>query len=256
MPVIVESLSATQFAWSVLRRGDYRPPKPVAGDRCWLCGGATGGDGWPLTALPDTFANHNLARVQHSPCICDACMALGSKPPWEAYVADHPEMGLKTGHAVSWRFYSHLFWAGGHRCPTRPEWRVILVEPPDPPFVAAITTSGQKHLLFRASIAQSAERFPVQFEERALVIRSGVIVDAISAVEGILAAGARRDEIAEGAYASDTWRRVGIAPLRRAEAAAAVLRRTAPDEWALAIHVARGRVRPQSEKEAPRDLGL
>ena len=194
-------MTASQFAARIVGFDKYPPPIAATGDRCWLCGGFTNGVGWRREDwIKPTFTNHNEACCLDSDAICQACVAMSSKEPWEQYVAAHPEMGLKTGHAMSWRFYSHVFSHVGHRCPTKPEWRMLLVEPPEPPFLCVISTSGQKHLIFRARVSHSRDRYWLRFEDQLLYVDRRSIAQRIALVEQALAAGMVRVEIESGQY--------------------------------------------------------
>jgi hypothetical protein len=218
-------MTPTAFAWSVLDMGDYHPPVPRRGERygpdgqCWLCGGPTGGVGWHFAdAIPPTYTNHTLAACPTSRTVCQPCAAMGSKDTWEAYGRAHPEMGLKTGHAMSWRCYSQLFAAPHHHeCPTRARWREILLDPPAPPFLAVIAESGQKHLIFRASIAHSRDLFPVQFEERLIWLDLDSFRPCLAAFEALYNLGFSKDSILAGQYHHGQMLKVGLATWRKAE---------------------------------------
>ena len=223
-------MTGSQFAWGCLggERCDpangFAPPDP-----CWLCGGETLGIGWIREEwLPPTFTNHNLSAMLSSRAVCQACVALSSKSTWDAYVAAHPEKGLKTGYAMSWRFYSHVFVAGAHDCPTRSRWREWLLAPPAPPFLFCVATSGQKHLLFRCRVADSRDVFPVQFEEARLIVRRAEFADCLADFERGLAAGLRRNDLLTGTYNTRYALNAGLARWRSIECAIAKWRRSSP----------------------------
>jgi len=234
--------SATDFAWSVV--GGY-PLTPESGllasdARCWLCGGDTHGQGWPLReAVKPTFTNHNRARCNTSNAVCQPCVAMSSKATWERYVADHPEMGLKTGHAMSWRFYSHLFYAEYHECPDRERHRAILLDPPPPPFLHVIATSGQKHIIFRAQVAHDREFFPVQFEEETVYIQRAAFAHLLADFEAGLAAGISRDDLLTGRYHPATAKRLSVSDWRAIESRVSLWRSMRPQWLRIAHHVAR-----------------
>lgn len=244
-------MSATQFAMGCLGLDPTSPdlwappvptrprtPRYAPGDRCWLCGGLTYGVGWWRHALPDTFTNHNLAAVTSSETVCQACMFCASKETWEAYVAAHPDRGLKCGHAMSWRFYSHVFAAGLHDCPTRERWRAWLLEPPVPPFLFVVATSGQKHLLFRGRVAYDRARFPVQVEEAVVWVERDVLAAVLADVEALYALGFAKDAIVSGRYHHGQLMKVGLAAWQPLDRAMQAWRRRVPDLVQLAAHVA------------------
>lgn len=239
-------MTATHFAWGILGLGDYLPPEPRRGerfgpdDRCWLCGGPTSGVGWPWQlAVAETFTNHTLAACPTSQTICQPCAAFASKATWERYAAERPELGLKTGHAMSWRCYSHLFVAPEHHeCPTRARWRELLLDPPEPPFLAIVAESGQKHLIFRGRIARSRDVFPVQFEERSIWLQRAVFADCLIALERLYTLGFSKDSILSGRYHQGQMHAVGLRTWRQAEEALAPYRHTHPLLLALVGFVA------------------
>lgn len=247
-------LPSTHFAWQILGVGDYPPPQPKHGerfgpdDRCWLCGAPTSGVGWPRElAISDKFTNHTLAVYPTSTTICQPCAAFASKEVWERYVTEHPEMGLKTGHAMSWRCYSHLFAAPDyHECPTRARWREILLEPPEPPFLAIVAESGQKHLLFRGRIANDRDIFPVQFEERSMWLNRLQFKACVAAFERLYSLGFSKDSILTGRYFPAQMFVVGTRAWRQAEEQLAPYRREQPALLALVHFVAQ---KSEEEKE-------
>ena len=244
----------TTFFYGVHGAPAYVPPAPRRGQRfgastaCWLCGGPTAGVGWPrVTALPDTFTNHNLAASPASDAICQACMFCQSKATWETYVDAHPAMGLKKGHAMSWRFYSHAAWGTmHHECPQRARWRALLLDPPAAPFLYVIAVSGQKHLIFRGTVASDRDRFPVLLEETTVWVDRARWRACLDAVETLYALGFAKEGILTGRYHQATMRTVGLARWRAAERALAPWRRR-PRDLDLALHVAQ---RPAREAAA------
>ena len=244
--------SPTRFAWQCLGDAPFPPAGDFApDDPCWLCGGPTEGVGWWREKwLTPTFTNHNLAAVLSSRAICQPCVAMASKTTWETYVAAHPEKGLKTGHAMSWRFYSHVFAAGLHDCPTRERWRQWLLEPPEPPFLFCVSTSGQKHLLFRCRIAGSRELYPVQFEDDLVMVRRDRFAGCLADVEDGLAAGLRRDDILTGRYNSRQALNAGLARWRDLEYRLDRWRRMEPGMLRLAHRFA-NKIEKTEEEEKP-----
>lgn len=215
----------THFAWSavapMIGYTGFPPPREYGKDElCWLCGGSTGGVGWPWNdAIKPTFTNHNRAAVLTSQTICQPCAAMQSKETWEAYVAARPNLSLKTGHAVSWRCYSHAFMERGHEVPMRTQWRDWLLDPPQPPFLFAISTSGQKHTIFRGRVAMDRELFPVQLEEELLWVHRQWLAQATEAVEALYRQGVSKQAIASGEYPHAKAKQIGLRRLRQLDEA-------------------------------------
>ncbi len=214
------ALLPTHFAHAVIGAPPWPPPVAGPDAVCWLCGGPTHGAGWRWAdAVQPTFTNHTLARAPASQTLCQPCAYFASGDAYRQYAAAHPERGLKTGHATGWRSYSHLFSRDGHETPTRPRWRAVLLAPPDPPFLACISTSGQKHTIFKGRVSTSAAQCWVLLEEELLLVDTAAVRRVLATVEALLALGFRRDDIARGTYNPAQIHRAGLAnwePLERA----------------------------------------
>ena len=147
---------------------------------CWLCGGETAGRGVPTRkAIKPTFTDHPHARNQGSRSICSGC----------AFCLSAREL----------RNYSILV-TGDRLChPTRAEWREVLTNPPEPPFVMCLAVSGQKHLTFKAPVNLERERFTVLLEERPIYVipaRFGSLIEVVEALYIYFS----KDEISSGSY--------------------------------------------------------
>lgn len=236
----------TQFCWEILRLGDFPPPVPRKGSPygpdavCWLCGGPTHGAGWHWRdAIAETFTNPNLAAVPQSTTVCQACAAFASKQSWEHYVRLYPDRSLKTGHAMGWRNYSHVFARPNiHACPFRGGWKPWLLNPPDPPFLFAVSTSGQKHTIFRAAISYSRDHYAVQFEETRILVDRAAFAECLDAFETLYQAGFSKAEIVTGRYLSHKILRAGLLTWRAWEDTFAPWRRQHPRYVELAAFVA------------------
>lgn len=245
--------TGSAFTARVLGLLPWEPPTPKRGPRfgtsqdCWLCGGPTGGVGWPkATAIAPTFTNHNLAAAPWSDAVCQACVATSSGETWKTYTQAHPEMGLKAVHPLSWRSYSHVIWAGGHECPTKATVKQRLLDPPPPPFLFVVALSGQKHLLFRAHVATDRDRFPVQLEEEWVLVDRLRLATCLADFERLLALGCRRDAIFSSHYSAYEMMAAGVATWRDAEVVWAPWRRE-PGYARLAHLAARP---PEAEEQA------
>ena len=243
MAMVHETVGSRYLA-EVLGLLPWEPPVPKRGERfgraaaCWLCGGDTGGVGWPkAVAIAPTFTNHNLAAVPASDAVCQACVATSSGETWKAYVAGHPEHNLKCVHPLSWRTYSHAASGAGVEHPVRSRWRALLLEPPGPPFLFVVCRSGQKQLLFRALVAGDRDLYPVQFEDERLWVERGAFAACLGAVEAALAAGWSREEVGTG-RGNPGRRPADLRAWRAAGQDAARWRLGEPGLLRLALHVA------------------
>lgn len=153
---------------------------PVPDARCWLCGGETGGLGIPAAGLiRPTFTNRDSARRPESRSLCAGC----------AFCLSHPSL----------RSRSILAHARGLAHPSRAEAREALLLPPEPPFVFCVAVSGKKHLHFRARVAWSRDRYPVQFEDLAVEVDREVLACILSDVDLLLRAFGK-EEVRTGRY--------------------------------------------------------
>jgi CRISPR type IV-associated protein Csf1 len=184
---------------------DYADPQleAVPDPACWLCGGEiTGGQGLPTKkAIRPTFTDHPYARGQGSGSVCAGCAFCLSARTLRNYSI------LATG-------------AGLLQHPSRAEWREILCNPPEPPFVMCLAVSGQKHLSFKAPVNLDRDHFTALLEEREIFVMPDRIAQALVAVEALYAY-FTKDEIATGRYSQHRIRECDIARWERLEAGVA-----------------------------------
>lgn len=180
---------------------DYADPdlEAVPDPACWLCGGEiTGGQGLPTKkAIRPTFTDHPHARGQGSSSVCAGCAFCLSARTLRNYSI------LATG-------------AGILQHPARAEWRDALCNPPEPPFVACLAVSGQKHLFFKAPVNLDRDHFTVLLEEREIFVMPDRIKQAIEVVEALYAH-FTKNEIATGRYGQHRIRECGLSRWERLE---------------------------------------
>lgn len=246
--------SPTQFAWACCSGGDYPPPEPKKGERygpdsqCALCGGATDGVGWPRKlGLPDTFTEIPRLAAPASQTLCQACTATLRTEGWAHYVAQHPERGFtdtfparegKRPRAINWLHSCHLFASGHHECPDRARWRELLLHPPEPPFLAIITLSGKKPLLFKSRIAMSQTQFPVQMEDQSVWVIPVQLKAALEAFMALYLMGCSKDAILTGHYPAVALITASTARWYLVEQTARYWRRGNPSLWILCHYLA------------------
>lgn len=216
--------TVTQFAAAALGISSYPPPEPKRGARygsarrCWLCGGETAGEGWPQAlAIAPTFTQHNTAKCCDSDAVCQPCAAVTRAESFQAIVTTRA-LPIKTWTQCGWHSYSHFIRETGHyEAPVPSRVREILTAPPPGRWLLCLNTSGQKHTIFRATVASDRDCFPVQIDEDTLWVRHGAFLACLADFERLAALGAGRDEIATGDYHPETARRAGLAAWRQAE---------------------------------------
>ena len=187
---------------------------PVADSVCWLCGEATDGRGQPTrTAIKPTFTNIDLAKAPSSGSLCAPCaFCLGN---------------------ASLRQYPTVATTEGIRHPSRAQLKGVLLEPPDPPFLIAIPTSGHKHLVIRTPVAWARDDYPVALEEVLLTVERPRLRAMVETVE-ILRTAFTLDEVRSGHY-QHGLRGLSLRDFEAAEADAAAWR--GHRLFSLALHV-------------------
>jgi len=198
-------MTPTQFIRQVaLKTGKAKAPRKIIEYRdfeyedvedeyCWLCGGKTEGKGRPIKkAIKGTFLDQPYARKKDSKSICKGC----------AFCLDSKNSSLRN--------YSILATEKGLQHPGRNEWRQILFNPPDPPFLAILSVSGQKHLHFKGGIAQDTNYYPILLEEMSVVIDKKKLSHITWLVEVLYSNGFSKTEIQEGKYKQHRIMEFGI----------------------------------------------
>jgi len=156
----------------------------VSDTTCWLCGGSTNGQGRPVGQVVNaySFTDTPRARGLQSASVCGGCVLM---------FAYHRPL----------RNFSVLADRTGLRHPARSEWRTILQEPPEPPFIACLAVSGQKYLVFKAAVNWNRERFEVLLEETPITVEPGRLAVDLPKVDALYRY-FTKDEIRTGRYSS------------------------------------------------------
>lgn len=195
---------------------EYEPIErgPLEGD-CWLCG-AKNVTGYPRSkVIKPTFTDSNLARSPWSEVVCDACTwALSYR---------------------SLRSYSILATSAELIHPTRQELRDVLIDPPAPPFLIAVSQTGQKWLHLKSQVNYSRDAFKVRFEDLTVRVEPGNFASVLEFMERMLAVFSK-SEIATGEYAVHRIQQFGLEQFDLFEGVLRPLRGSAV--FALALHVA------------------
>lgn len=189
---------------------------PVADELCWLCGGATHGEGQPLKArLKETFTDVDLAKAPWSSSFCRGCAFCLT---WQVLATN--------GYLVS---------DGGLRFVARSEWRDLLLVSPPKRYLACIPTSGKKWLHYKGRIVTSG-RWGVQFEDVWVDVPDS-FPQVVAIVERLYAGGFTKAEIRDGTYQPHRIQAYGIREWEADEQAVGLHRGSRAFE--LAVFVAR-----------------
>lgn len=201
--------SASQLLWEHCGRPPSHKaaalPQGLDGEwsRCWVCAGETHGRGCPIAQWDGAnFTGQTKVRLPRSQAICEPCLWVMAR------VSEVPGHGAREGQTCgpNWRNFSVLYAAGESLTIAskgdKPAIRAWLRRPHATPWFAAIADSGQKHVVPWCPINGAGSR-RVLFEESPVALPADDagwrIVDDLTA---LLTAGATKEEIDGGAYAS------------------------------------------------------
>ncbi len=163
-------------------------PGHLAGT-CYLCGADTDAGLPKKKVIKPTFTDHGLARAPDSEVVCPYC----------AWALSYREL----------RNYSILATAQGLRHPSRAEWRDILLNPPEPPFMACLAVSGQKWLHFKARINRNNEAFVVMLEEQPVAVVPKKLESLLRRIEDLYTVFSK-SEIESGHYSPQRIQQFGM----------------------------------------------
>lgn len=168
---------------------------PTKDTQCYLCGKEIT-EGFPRkTVIKPTFTDTPYARAPRSQAVCQACtFCLSNKPL---------------------RMYSILATSTQLKHPIRGEWRDTLLYPPDPPFVLALATSGQKHLHFKTRTNYKRDDYWVLLEEMPTQVNIAKLTSLLDVIEQLYTT-FTKDEIRSGnynvsrikAFGTDRWEKL------------------------------------------------
>lgn len=223
------SAGPCSFALSVLGCGGLEADAKASfqGDAvCRVCGGDAAAHGTPWRhdrIIEETFAQRSDLTAPDAPAVCGACAFFAVGRTFKAEVARRG-LDIKLWASAGWRSYSHVFSGAGHIVPKRADWRSLLLTPPEPPFLAVMTTAGAKNLLFRGTVARDRELFPILVEETTVWVERHAMAEVLADFEAAYAAGLSKDSILTGRYSTSAVLKVGIARWQGLEAPLAVHR--------------------------------
>lgn len=229
----MDNNSVTQWFWhECLGMGEWLPPEPKSKKKqrfgpdqeCWLCGGPTHGRGWHLKdGIPPTFTDFNQAKAPWSLTACGACVAMSSSAAYGAYAekagkpTTFPVKPGKKPRALNWLYFSHVVSPSVYHQPDRKQWRDLLLDPPEPPFVMAMAVNGKKHVIFRCAINASRDQFTVQADEQRVYVDRDVFRQLLSQFEEAYTAGFSKDSLLTGHYNQAAILSAGLARWREIE---------------------------------------
>ena len=191
-------------------------------NRCYYCGAPCDGERPVSRFVLDSFTARDTVADVSSEWICAGC-ALAMRSDAEVTLADGDAGPNGRTWMYSWLVtpakatpYATCLMLGGDRCKScLPLLRAAVLSPPEPPFVLALTRSGQKHILYRAAISRSAEEFVACLEGENVSYRPDTVVARLALLSRLCAAtGPRALEQSPSphmAFRAATRRRDGLA---------------------------------------------
>lgn len=197
--------SPSRIAWQI--KGS--PASPLCSDvtetRCWICGTLTTRAVLRHKWSGSAFAGQNKVRYPEGDYVCEPCIVVMSG----------------RGHDTE-RLWTHLIEGGAHARVNKahkPAIRDFLRKVHAEPWLAAISDTGQKHILPWAPVNRPGIGGRVLFEESVVVLPStedgwGTLDRMMDA----LTAGLTKEEILSGEYGSRAWTLLGEERLRALEA--------------------------------------
>lgn len=99
---------------------------------------------------------------------------------------------------VSLKKYSFVASRDRLKICNRAEMRDVLLEPPKPPFVAVCSESQKKHLITKAAISYSRERYYCNLEERVIPVRREKMIALVRETEVLNSLGVAKAEMLSG----------------------------------------------------------
>lgn len=111
----------------------------------------------------DAFNNKLDLRAMSGTHVCGACQTLWSKDWLQKYSK------------------SYACADGVFKLASNEDQAAFLLNPPEPPFVAILSTRQQQHMIWRTPVSMSRELFFVRLDGDILQIRRKVLMDALAA---------------------------------------------------------------------------
>jgi hypothetical protein len=138
--------------------GNYTPPYDAT-ELCFYCGGRCGKKHPIIDVVKSSFTA--LDTVTRSQYVCPGCILAFD---------ENATVTLPTGevrHSQKTRLYSWIVYGGNRYAATKSHREWILqhcLHPPAPPYVISLSDSGQRQLLYRASVGRGTVYASVSLE--------------------------------------------------------------------------------------------
>lgn len=170
------TLTATQLF------GGYTPP-PDAAERCFYCGGQCGSDHKTSDIVKSSFTA--LDTVSRTAYVCPGCIVAFDENATVTLPTGEVRESQKT------RLYSWIVYGGNRYAATKSHREWILqhcLNPPPPPYVISLSDSGQRQLLYRASVGRGKAYASVSLEGETIAYRPEQLAERLTLVKQVAAA--------------------------------------------------------------------
>lgn len=162
--------------------GNYNPP-PDARERCFYCGGRCGEDYLSRDVVKSSFTA--LDTVSRTGYVCPGCIVAFDESATVTLCDGEVREAQKT------RLYSWIVYGGKRYAATKAHRAWILqhcLNPPQSPYVISLSDSGQRQLLYRASVGRGGQHATVTLEGDSIVYRPVELSERLRLMKQVTAA--------------------------------------------------------------------
>ena len=153
-------------------------------NKCYYCGSSCDDKHGAKDYVKSTFTNRDIVAYPGSSYVCGGCaLVMSSDNIIELLDGENRE------HQRI-RSYSWIITQDERIAATKKhiaQLREIVLNPPEPPFVIVLSDSGQKQLLFRASVSLERDNFPVMLEDKIIIVNRKALKERIDLATQIIA---------------------------------------------------------------------
>jgi CRISPR type IV-associated protein Csf1 len=155
----------------------FAPDKYNPGEHvCFYCGLPCDETYKKKEYVKNTFTNRDIVRYPGSDYVCGCCVASLITGDTTTLI----DGDVKTGRGGSPRMYSWILSSSGNHAFSKRHIdfaRESILNPPEPPFSIILADSGQKQLIFRASVNHDRERYVLLLEEKRIEVDTEILRD-------------------------------------------------------------------------------
>lgn len=224
-------MTATQMLYAAAGNPAVSNVEKLNG-HCWLCGTEISEGVDKNIAIKDTFMDIDKAASPDSTHWCAACTwSFSEQLQFPGY--EKPQRMRTYSHFVvdgKWLRFTKA---------NKDKMREILFSPPQGEWLAVISDSGQKHIIFRAAPSFGND-CRVQFEERQISFKSDSLRETYEKIDALYQGGFSKGEIESGNYSSNRIMKFGLSKFQALEREIISLRGSALFELAVFLTTKKG----------------